>query len=78
MRDTFDRERRRGGIVFCPTVVHAIGMAAVLRRYGITAECVSGEMSPREREVTMSRFRAGDLQLVASVDYLTRVWMFRM
>jgi hypothetical protein len=43
-------------------------MAGVLRRYGFRAECVSAENPPREREVTMSHFRAGDLDLVTSVD----------
>ncbi|MBA4388343.1 MAG: DNA helicase [Verrucomicrobia bacterium] len=68
IKDTFDSEMRRGGIVFCPTVLHATSMAAVLRRYGLTAECVSGDTSPREREAVMLRFRAGDIQLVTSVD----------
>lgn len=68
IKDAFETEQRRGGIVFCPTVLHATGMAGVLRRYGFTAECVSGEMSPREREAAMLRFRAGDIQLVTSVD----------
>jgi superfamily II DNA or RNA helicase len=68
IKRTFEEERRRGGIVFCPTVLHANTMAGVLRRYDLNAECVSAEMSPREREATMGRFRAGELHLVTSVD----------
>jgi superfamily II DNA or RNA helicase len=68
VRQTFDEERRRGGIAFCPTVVHATAMAGTLRRYGFRAECVSAEMPPREREATMSRFRGGELDIVTSVD----------
>lgn len=68
IKQTFDEEHRRGGIIFCPTILHATTMANVLRRYGLRAECVSGEMSSREREATMARFRAGELDLVTSVD----------
>ncbi len=68
IRQTFDDERRRGGIVFCPTVVHANAMAGVLRRYGFRSESVSAEMAPRERELAMARFRVGELDIVTSVD----------
>lgn len=68
IKRTFDEEGRRGGIVFCPTILHANGMAGVLRRYGLKTECISGQMEPRERELAMARFRAGELDLVTSVD----------
>ena len=68
IKRTFEEEERRGGIVFCPTIVHATGMASVLRRYGLKADCISGEMEPRDREVAMARFRAGELDIVTSVD----------
>ena len=68
VRQTFDQEKRRGGIVFCPTVQHAKEMAGRLRRFGFLAECVSSKTTARERDLTMSRFRAGSLQIVTSVD----------
>lgn len=68
VRHNFDAESRRRGIVFCPTVVHANAFAAVLRRYGFRSECISGEMPPREREMAMVRFRAGELDIMTSVD----------
>lgn len=68
IRTVFDEERRRGGIVFCPTVHHANVMAGILRSYGFAAESISSDMSPRERETVMSKFRAGTLQIVSSVD----------
>jgi len=68
IKRTFDQEDRRGGIVFCPTILHANSMAGVLRRYGLKTECISGEMEPRDRELAMARFRAGELDLVTSVD----------
>jgi superfamily II DNA or RNA helicase len=68
IREVFDGERRKAGIVFCPSVVHATEFAAMLRRYDFKAEAVSGEMDPRERELLMARFRAGEMDLLTSVD----------
>lgn len=66
--DVFEREGRRGGIVFSPTITHAESFSAMLRQYGLRAEAVSSETPPRERELLMARFRAGQLDLVATVD----------
>ena len=68
IRESFDREGRRAGIVFSPTTVHAQHMAAVLRRYDLRAEAVLGELAPRERDRLMTAFRRGDLDVVTSVD----------
>jgi superfamily II DNA/RNA helicase len=40
----------------------------MLRNYGFKAEPVSHETPERERDVLMSRFRAGQLDVVATVD----------
>ncbi len=68
IRDVFDREKRRAGIVFSPTIIHAESFSAMLRRYGFRAEAISSELPARERDVIMSRFKAGRLDLVATVD----------
>jgi superfamily II DNA or RNA helicase len=68
IREVFEREKRRGGIVYTPTTVHAQSFCGMLRHYGFRAECISYETPPRERDVLMSRFRAGQLDLVATVD----------
>lgn len=68
VKDVFDREERRGGIVFSASVSHAEHFAAMLRRYEFRAEAISGEMSPRERDRVMSQFRAGELDFVSTVD----------
>lgn len=68
IRETFDAEKRRSGIVFCPTILHAKSFAAVLRGYGFRAEAVSSDLVDRERDILMSRFRAGEFDLVTSVD----------
>jgi superfamily II DNA or RNA helicase len=43
-------------------------MAAMLRRYGLQVEAVSAELPPREQDALMSRFRAGKLDLLTTVD----------
>jgi len=68
IRSVFDEERRKAGIAFCPSIAHAAELAAMLRQYGFRAEAISGEMLPREREVLMARFRAGEIDIMASVD----------
>jgi len=68
IREAFDGEQRRAGIVFSPTTVHAQDMAAMLRRYDLRAEPIIGELAPRERDRLMSAFRRGDLDVVTSVD----------
>ena len=66
--DVFRSEKRSAGIVFSPTIVHAKSFAAVLRRYDFRAEVIASETPPRERDKLMSRFRAGQLDFVATVD----------
>lgn len=68
IRKTFDDECRRAGIVFCPSIVHAEAMAAMLRQYDFRAEAMSSEMAPRARELMMTRFRAGEIDLMTGVD----------
>jgi superfamily II DNA or RNA helicase len=68
IRATVDEEHRRAGIAFCPSIVHAREMAAMLRQYGFRAEAISSEMGPRPREVMMRRFQAGEINFMTSVD----------
>ena len=68
VREVFVEERRRGGIVFSPTIVHAEAFAAMLRRYGFRSEAISSETDPRNRDTLMSRFRAGHMDIVTTVD----------
>ena len=68
IREAFDVDRRRAGVVFSPTKLHAQHMAAMLRLHDLRAEPIVGDMSPRERDRLMSRFRRGDLQVLTSVD----------
>lgn len=68
IRQVFFEERRRAGIVFSPTTVHAVEFAGMLRHQGFRAEAISYETDPRQRDIFMARFRAGDLDFVATVD----------
>jgi superfamily II DNA or RNA helicase len=68
LRESFDKEGRRAGIVFSPTTVHAQHMAAMLRSFDLRSEAIVGELAPRERDRLMSAFRRGDLDVVTSVD----------
>lgn len=68
IKQVFEEEKRRAGIVFSPTIVHAESFAAMLRRYGFRAEAVSYQTEARSRDVLLSRFRAGQLDFVTTVD----------
>jgi superfamily II DNA or RNA helicase len=68
IKEVFEKEKRRGGIVFSPSVSHAEHFAAMLRLYGLRAEAISAEVPPRDRDIVMSQFRAGKLDLVTTVD----------
>jgi superfamily II DNA or RNA helicase len=68
VREVFEGEGCRGGVVFSPTIIHAQAFAAMLRRYEFRAEAISSETPPRERDVLLARFRAGQLDFVATVD----------
>ena len=68
IKQAFESEGRRAAILFSPTIAHASSMAAMLRRYGIRTEPIYGDMPPRERDKLMTRFRAGHLDVLTSVD----------
>ncbi len=68
IREAFTAEKRRAGVVFCSTVVHAQSFAAMLRLFGFRAEAITGEMEPRARDKTMSAFRRGNLDIVTTRD----------
>jgi superfamily II DNA or RNA helicase len=65
---TFRKEDRKAAVVFCRRIEHARMFAATLRSYGVRAEPVSHEDPPREREKLMTRFRAGQLDALTTVD----------
>ena len=68
IKQAFEGESRRSAILFSPSTAHAKSVAAMLRRYSIETEAIYGEMPPRERDKLMTRFTAGQLRVLASVD----------
>jgi superfamily II DNA or RNA helicase len=68
IRAAYDKEKRRCGVVFTRTIDHAKAFAAMLRKFGFSAEAVASDLPPRERDVLMSRFRAGQIDILATVD----------
>ncbi len=68
IREVFISERRRAGVVFCSTVVHARAFAGMLRLFGFRAEAITGDMDPRMRDKTMAAFRRGNLDIVTTRD----------
>lgn len=68
IRTVWDEEDRRSAIVFSPEIEHARSFAALLRTYDLRAEAISSDTSPRDRDILMSRFRAGQLDIVTTVD----------
>lgn len=66
--EVFHGEKRRGGIVFSPTVDHAESFAGSLRGYNLKAEAISSRQDARERDRLMAMFRRGDIDVLASVD----------
>jgi superfamily II DNA or RNA helicase/Holliday junction resolvase len=68
IRETWNSERRRAAVVFCRSIGHAKLFAAMLRQLDMRAEPVSSEVATRERDKLMTRFRAGQLDALTTVD----------
>lgn len=66
--ESFRAEKRRAGIVYCPSGVHSTDFAAMLRQYGVKAEAILHTTDPRERTVLLARFASGALDFVTTVD----------
>jgi superfamily II DNA or RNA helicase len=66
--EAFKNDRRRGGIVFSPTVDHAESFSGSLRAFGLRAEAISSRQDARERDRLMVMFRRGDIDILTSVD----------
>ncbi|TIL83121.1 MAG: DNA helicase, partial [Mesorhizobium sp.] len=66
--EAFKSEKRRGGIVFSPTVEHAEFFAGQLRAFNLRAEGISGQLEPRERDRRLASFRQGEIDILTSVD----------
>lgn len=61
----------RKGVAFTPTVRTAELLAAALRRRGISAETVHGELPKQERRAILARLKSGETQYVCNCAVLT-------
>ncbi|MFF1506207.1 DUF3427 domain-containing protein [Streptomyces sp. NPDC058326] len=53
---------------FCVSVAHATFMAEIFRRAGLRALALSGETPQEERKAALAALRAGEIQVIFSVD----------
>jgi superfamily II DNA or RNA helicase len=68
LAQVFEQERRRGLVVFCPSVAHAHVFAATLRLFGFDAGAITSTMPMAARQRVMAQFRKGRLNAVTTVD----------
>ncbi len=62
---------RRSWLFFCSGVQHSEHIAEVLRKHGITAECVTGATPKAERERILREFKAGNIRALTNANVLT-------
>lgn len=62
---------RNSWLIFCVTVEHASQMSAALKRRGISAGYVSGDMPNGERDDVINRFKSGELRALVNCSILT-------
>jgi ATP-dependent RNA helicase DeaD len=65
-------ERPDSAIIFCNTRDDASVVAAFLRRQGLNALALSGDLSQKERERIMGRMKRGELQYLVATDIAAR------
>lgn len=63
--------RDRRTIAFCVGIAHAEHLCEALRRVGVAAGMVCGEMPKPARQRTLERFRQGSLRVITNVGVLT-------
>ncbi|MEL7370027.1 MAG: DEAD/DEAH box helicase [Myxococcota bacterium] len=65
-------ERPENAVIFCNTRDDCSILAAFLRRQGLHALALSGELVQRDREKVMRRMKAGDLKYLVATDIAAR------
>ncbi len=64
----FSENSRKAGLVFSPSVEHALQFAPMLRLFGLRAEVVDGSTSGRDRDKLMTHFKRGSIDVLCTVD----------
>ncbi|OUC79511.1 restriction endonuclease subunit R [Gordonia lacunae] len=72
MTGVWNATRSPRGMVFCQTIEHAERFAELLREHSCWrgVETIHNDMTKRERQQRLLRFRAGQIELLVSVDLL--------
>lgn len=63
--------QRNSWLIFCVTVDHAAQMSSALKRRGIAADYVSGDMGNTERDTKINAFKSGHLRALVNCSILT-------
>ena len=62
---------RKAWLFFCAGVSHAQNIADILNYGGISAKCITGDMSKKERKEAISDFKSGRIKAVTNANVLT-------
>jgi DNA repair protein RadD len=62
---------RRSWLVFCAGVAHAGHVRDAIRERGVSAETVTGDTPPDERDAILRRLKAGQIRAVTNANVLT-------
>ena len=68
IRKVFDQEKRKRGIVFSPSQIHARSFASDLRRSGFQAAALTSDDDAKSRYKLISQFAKGKLDFLCVVD----------
>ncbi|MEE1814829.1 DUF3427 domain-containing protein [Streptomyces sp. SP18ES09] len=68
VRDKVSNPGAMRALGFCVSVAHATFMADFFRRAGLKAEALSGDTPQEQRKAALAALRAGELQVIFSVD----------
>jgi DNA repair protein RadD len=64
-------EDRKHWLFFCTGVDHAETMALLLKKHGISAECLTGQHTKRQRESIIEQYKAGEIKALTNANVLT-------
>ncbi len=67
-----EAESPESAIVFCNTREDSFLVANFLKKQGYTAEVLNGDLPQKEREATLSKLRAGQIQFLVATDVAAR------
>ena len=59
-------------IIYCNSMRSVEYLTNMLQKNNFMVSCIHGQMSPSEREMTMSEFRSGKSRVLVSTDLLSR------